>query len=181
MFFRKDSNNVAKSLGGSISKPLLYDDYAKSVFSITTDYLKEDENRVFVRSLTNRYNKTKDIYAASKNSEIEAEEVRRGLEEFDRLTGMDVAKFCIEHTPAKLDKREDMGEEMYEEFYRDDKLCLCIPTLNIPKNKKSVLCKVKDEYGDEQLYDLQPSGAIHPHGMPSKLVNELINTLPRRL
>ena len=42
-----------------------------------------------------------------------------------------------------------------------------------------MLCKVKDEYGDEQLYDLQPSGAIHPHGMPSKLVNELINTFPK--
>jgi hypothetical protein len=176
MFFRKDSNSVQKTKGLSSSHPLLCDEYAISVFSLTTDYRKED-GALFVRSLTNRYNKTNDIYAHSKDTAKEAEEVRKGLEEFSRLTGMDVAAFAIVHTPPVLDKQDDSADGLFEEIYNDGHLSLNLPTLNIPKNKKTVLCKIKDHDGDDQLYDLQPCGALRPHGM-RKLCNELIQTFP---
>lgn len=177
IFFRKDSNSTQKSDGGSISMPLLCDDYAISVFSLTTDYKKED-GKLFVRSVTNRYNLTKDIYAATKPSDIEESEVRMGLDAISKATGMDVEQFCVEHTPAIRDKREDYSKSLYEEKYNDGKVTLLYPRLNIPRDKKSVLCTIKDSYGDDVAYDIQPSGAVHPHGCPHDTMNDIINELP---
>lgn len=178
IFFRKDSNSVKKSRGGIISQPLLYDDYAISVFSLTTDYRKED-GALFVRSVTNRYNLTKDIYSKTKPADVEAVELRKGLLAFSEATGMDVEAFSIEHTPAVRDRREDYGLSMYDEFYNDGKVTLLYPNLSIPRNKKTVLCTIRDSYGDDVSYDIQPSGAVHPHGCPHDLVNEILQELPK--
>lgn len=177
IFFRKDSNTAKKSKGGSISKPLLCDDYAISVFSLTTDYRKED-GKVFVRSVTNRYNLTKDIYAASKPSDAEAAEVRKGLNAISEATGMDVEQFSIDNTPKVRDRREDYGMDMFEEKFNDGRVALFYPKLNIPKDKKTVLCTIKDSYGDDVVYDIQPSGAVHPHGCPHDTMNFIIDELP---
>ena len=177
IFFRKDSNSTKKSKDGSISKPLLYDDYAISVFSLTTDYRKED-GKLFVRSVTNRYNLTKDIYSKTKSPKVEAAELRKGLDAISKATGMDVEKFSIEHTPALRDKREDYDMSIYEEKYNDGKVTLYYPNLAIPRDKKTVLCVIKDSYGDDVAYDIQPSGAVHPHGCPHDLLNSIIDELP---
>jgi len=87
---------------------------------------------------------------------------------------MDVEQFSIDNTPSKRDKREDYGLLIYDEIYCDDK----IPKFSIPKEKKVILCCIKEEYEDDTYYDLQPSGVIHPHGCPHDTMNSLIDIFP---
>lgn len=177
MFFRKDSNSIVKTKGFTSSKPLLCDDYAVSVFSLTTD-LRKENGRVFVRSVTNRYNKTHDIYSSSKPADIESEWVRRGLECFSRLTGMDVEAFSIDKTPDVLDNRRDADTMDFKEVFNNGEVILRYPDTKIAKNKKSVLCSVLDSDEDEVLYDIQPSGIVYPHGAVRTKDANLLKSLP---